>query len=389
MTKIANETKYKKRIADSLIERYLKIFGAICIEGPKWCGKTWTSSFHSKSEYLVGDPTSNFSNRLFAEIEPYKVLEGETLRLIDEWQEVPSLWDATRGFVDSKSEKGQIILTGSSTPQEKGILHSGTGRIKSIRMNTMSLYESNDSTGEISLKDLCANKFQSKMMDGVTLEHLAYLICRGGWPGNIDVNKNDCCELSNSYMENTIKTDLRKLDKDIDYSEHKAKLILKSLARNESTTVSNQSILKDIIENDCESISKNTLTKYLDAFNRLFLFNNQEPFSPNIRSSLRVKQMEKRHFADPAMACAMLNLTPKKMLNDLNTMGFMFEALVEIKLGLNKAEEGASNLIKVCNDIVVHGGKAPIIKCVIYGVGNLAYQNKEGGYILPITSLKD
>lgn len=291
--------------------------------------------------------------------------------------------------MDSKSEKGQIILTGSSTPQEKGILHSGTGRIKSIRMNTMSLYESNDSTGEISLKDLCANKFQSKMMDGVTLEHLAYLICRGGWPGNIDVNINDCCELSNSYMENTIKTDLRKLDKDIDYSEHKAKLILKSLARNESTTVSNQSILKDIIENDCESISKNTLTKYLDAFNRLFLFNNKEPFSPNISSSLRVKQMEKRHFADPAMACAMLNLTPKKMLNDLNTMGFMFEALVEIKLGLNKAEEGASNLIKVCNDIVEHGGKLPAIKCVIYGVGNLAYQNKEGVYILPITSLKD
>lgn len=429
MKKIANVTKYKKRVVDSLIERYLKIFGAICIEGPKWCGKTWTSSYHAKSEFLVGDPSGNFSNRLFAEVEPYTVLEGETPRLIDEWQEVPSLWDATRAYVDRKTEKGQIILTGSSTPQEKGILHSGTGRIKNIRMNTMSLYESGDSSGVISLKDLCEQKFQPKIFDEVSLERLAYLIVRGGWPGNIDVDVTECAELAIGYMENVIKTDLRKLDKDVDYNEQKAKLILKSLARNESSTVSNQKILNDIIENDSESISKNTLVKYLNAIGRMFLFNNQEPFSSNIRSSLRVKQMEKRHFADPAMACAMLKLTPKKMLNDLNTMGFMFEALVErdlsiyaqalnaklfhyqdykgneidavieledgnwcaieIKLGLNKAEEGASNLIKVCDDIVANGGKAPLIKCVIYGVGNIAYQNSAGVYILPITALKD
>lgn len=429
MNKVANETKYKKRIVDSLIERYLKIFGAICIEGPKWCGKTWTSSYHARSEFLIGDPRGNFSNRLLAEMEPYTILEGENPRLIDEWQEVPSLWDATRAYVDSRAEKGQIILTGSSTPLEKGILHSGTGRIKSIRMNTMSLYESGDSSGDISLRDLCEQKFQSKVLNEVKLERLAYLIARGGWPGNIDVDESECFELANSYMENVIKTDLRKLDEDMEYNEQKAKLILKSLARNESTTVSNQSILKDIIENDAESISKNTLTKYLNAFNRMFLFNNQEPFSSNIRSSLRVKQMEKRHFSDPAMACAMLKLTPKKMMNDLNTMGFMFEGLVErdlfiyaqsmggklfhyqdykgneidtvieledgnwcafeIKLGLNKAEEGAKNLIKVCDDIVRNGGKAPLIKCVIYGVGNMAYQSSDGIYILPITALKD
>ena len=429
MSIVKNKTKYKKRIVDSLIERDLKIFGAICIEGPKWCGQTWTSSYHSNSEFLVGDPRGNFSNRLFAEVEPYTVLEGETPRLIDEWQEVPSLWDATRAYVDSKAEKGQIILTGSSTPQEKGILHSGTGRIKSIRMNTMSLYESKDSSGVISLRDLCEQKFTSKILEERSLEQLAYLIIRGGWPGNLDVDMTDCTELANSYMENVIKTDLRKLDKDVDYNEQKAKLILKSLARNESTTASNQSILNDIIENDAESISKNTLVKYFDAFNRMFLFNNQEPFSPNIRSSLRVKQMEKHHFSDPAMACAMLKLTPKKMLNDLNTFGFMFESMVErdlsiyaqamnakifhyqdykgneidavieledgnwcafeIKLGLNKAEEGANNLIKVCNDIVINGGKAPLIKCVIYGVGNIAYQDNNGVYIFPITALKD
>ena len=428
MKKITNESIYKPRIVDELVEKDLRIFGAICIEGPKWCGKTWTSFHHANSEFFVGDPSGNFSNRMLAEVEPYTVLKGDTPRLIDEWQEVPALWDATRAFADENGNKGQIILTGSSTPVNKGVLHSGTGRIKSIRMNTMSLYESGDSSGVISLKDLCENRFESKILEETNLEKLAYLIVRGGWPGNIDVNENDCDELALGYMENVIKTDLKQLDKDIDYNEHKAKLILKSLARNESTTVSNNKILDDIIENDNSSISKNTLSKYLDAFNRMFLFNNQEPFSPNIRSSLRVKQMEKRHFSDPAMACAILKLTPKKMMNDLKTFGFMFEAMVErdlsiysqslgaklfhyqdyknneidavieledgnwcaieIKLGLNKVEDGSKNLIEVCKDIVDNGGKEPIMKCVIYGVGNVAYKNSDGVYIIPITALK-
>lgn len=429
MKKITNDSIYKARIVDELVKRDLRIFGAICIEGPKWCGKTWTSSHHANSEFLVGDPSGNFSNRMLAELEPYTVLKGDAPRLIDEWQEVPALWDATRAFVDKSGSKGQLILTGSSTPVNKGILHSGTGRIKSIRMNTMSLYESGDSSGLFSLKDLCENIFESKILEETTLEKLSYLIVRGGWPGNINVNVNDCGELALGYMENVVKTDLKQINKDIDFNEHKAKLILKSLARNESTTVSNQSILNDIIENDNSSISKNTFSKYLDAFNRMFLFNNQEPFSPNIRSSLRVKQMEKRHFSDPAMACAMLKLTPKKLMNDLNTFGFMFEAMVErdlsiyaqamnaklfhyqdykdneidavieledgnwcaieIKLGLNKAEEGSNNLIKVCKDIVNNGGKEPIMKCVIYGVGNMAYKNADGVYIIPITALKN
>lgn len=270
---------------------------------------------------------------------------------------------------------------------------------------------------------------ESKVLEETNLEKLSYLIVRGGWPGNINVDVNDCDELALGYMENVIKTDLKQLDKDIDYNEHKAKLILKSLARNESTTVSNQSILNDIIENDNSSISKNTLSKYLNAFNRMFLFNNQEPFSPNIRSSLRAKQMGKRHFSDPAMACALLRLTPKKLMNDLNTFGFMFDAMVErdlsiyaqslnaklfhyqdyrnneidavieledgnwcaieIKLGLNKVEEGSKNLIKVCKDLADNGGKEPIMKCVIYGVGNMAYKNADGVYIIPITALKN
>lgn len=424
-----NGSIYKKRIIDKIVEKELRIFGAICIEGPKWCGKTWTSSYHSNSEFFVGDPNGNFSNRMLAELEPYTVLKGDTPRLIDEWQEVPSLWDATRALIDETGNKGQIILTGSSTPTNKGVLHSGTGRIKSIRMNTMSLYESGDSSGVISLKDLCDNKFESKILEETSLNKLAYLIIRGGWPGNLNVNEEDSGELALGYMENIIKTDLKKLDKDIDYNEHKTKLILKSLARNESTTASNQKILDDIIENDNTSISKNTLSKYLNALNRMFLFNNQEPFSPNIRSSLRVKQMEKRHFSDPAMTCAMLQLTPKKMMNDLNTFGFMFEGMVErdlsiyalalnaklfhyqdykdneidavieledgnwcaieIKLGINQALEASNKLIKVCKNIVDNGGKEPIMKCVIYGVGNIAYKDANGVFIIPITALKD
>ena len=232
MNEITDKSIYKSRIVDKLVEKDLRIFGAICIEGPKWCGKTWTSFHHAKSEFFVGDPSGNFSNRMLAEVEPYTVLKGETPRLIDEWQEVPALWDATRAFVDKNGNKGQIILTGSSTPVNKGVLHSGTGRIKSIRMNTMSLYESGDSSGIISLKDLCENKFESKIFEETSLEKLAYLIVRGGWPGNININESDCDELALGYMENVAKTDLKQLDKDIDYNEHKAKLILKSLARN-------------------------------------------------------------------------------------------------------------------------------------------------------------
>ena len=426
---IVNKDKYRKRIIDTQIERYLKIFGAICIEGPKLCGKTWTSSYHANSEFLVGDPSGNFSNRAYAQIEPFAVLVGDSPRLIDEWQEVPALWDTTRAFVDIHDKNGLIILTGSSTPQIKGVLHSGTGRIKSIKMNTMSLYESGDSSGVVSLKDLVEGKFETKMLENISLKQLAYLIARGGFPKNIGVSEDDCYELATSYMENIIKTDLKKVDFGIDYNERTAKLILKSLARNESTTVSDQSILNDIIENDKKSIAKNTLKKYLNAFERMFLFNNQEPFSTSIRSSLRVKQALKRHFTDPSLACAMLGLTPAKMLNDLNTMGFMFESLVErdlsiyaqsinaklyhyqdynnneidavieledgnwcafeIKLGLARAEEGATKLVKVCNNIVKNGGKEPLIKCVIYGSGDKIYKNSDSVYIFPITALKN
>lgn len=429
MSILVDKKEYKKRVIDTTIETYLEVSCAICIEGPKWCGKTWASAFHSNSEFLVGDPTNNFSNRQLAELNPSLILQGQTPRMIDEWQEVPSIWDATRAEVDIRHKKGQIILTNSSTPKTKGIMHTGTGRIVRLRMNTMSLYESGDSSRKISLKELCNDKLTMQMLDEISLEKLAIFIVRGGWPENIFIDDKNVHLMPRAYMDNVINEDLNNLDDGVEFDKHKMSLLLKSLARNESTTISNLSLLKDIITNDDESMSRNTIAKYLEALNRLFIFNNQAPFSPNIRSTLRVKQSEKRHFSDPAMAAALLNITPEKLLSDLTTFGFLFEGLVErdlaiyaqsfgaklfhyqdyknneidavielengdwcafeIKLGAKKIDEGAKNLIKVCNDIEKSGGKAPKIKCVICGLSNAAYQRTDGVYVVPITALKN
>lgn len=428
MSKTANETVYKNRIIDDIIESYLQVCGAVCVEGPKWCGKTWTSSYHSNSEFLVGDPKNNFSNRQLAELNPSFVLQGEPPRMIDEWQEVPLLWDATRAEIDTRNKKGQIILTGSSTPQRKGILHSGTGRIVNLRMSTMSLFESGDSEGTISLKELCQGNLPIQATKEATLEELAHFIVRGGFPGNITSSVDNAYILPRSYMESVVKEDLNKLDDGVEYKSAKTRLILKSLARNESTTVSDNSIINDIATSEDDTISRNTMIKYLAALNRLFLFNNQEPYSPNIRSRLRVKQAEKRHFADPSMAAALLNLTAPKLIADLNTLGFLFEALVEhdlgiyaqsfgaklfhyqdyknneidavieledgewcafeIKLGAKKIDEGAKNLNRVCKDIEENGGRPPKVKCVICGLSNAAYKRPDDVFVVPITSLK-
>lgn len=429
MSVLVDKKEYRRRIIDKTIETYLEVSGAICIEGPKWCGKTWTSAYHSNSEFLVGDPANNFSNRQLAELNPSLILQGEAPRLIDEWQEVPAIWDATRAEVDRRHQKGQIILTGSSTPKTKGIMHSGAGRIVRLRMRTMSLYESGDSSGKVSLEELCNGNLTVQLLDEVELERIASIIVRGGWPENITVNDKKAHLMPRAYMETVIDEDLNNLDDGVEYNKHKAQLLLRSLARNESTTASDSALLKDIIEQDSESMSRNTIAKYLEALNRLFLFNNQLPFSPNLRSSLRVKQAEKRHFSDPAMACALLNITADKLLADLNTFGFLFEAMVErdlaiyaesfgaklfhyqdyknneidavieledgewcafeIKLGAKKIDEGAENLISVCKDIVDNGGKAPKIMCVICGLSNAAYQRPDGVYVVPITALKN
>ena len=419
---------YKPRIIDNMIDEYLKSFGAVCIEGAKWCGKTWSSIYHSNSSIMVGNPEGNFQNKKLAETAPNIVLEGEKPRLIDEWQEVPRLWDAVRYEVDKTAEKGQFILTGSATPNHKGILHSGAGRIGKLRMRPMSLYESGDSTGNVSLQDLCNGKVKEKLTGEVDLRKIIEFIVRGGWPGNLNVPIERAALLPESYIDAIIGDDVYRID-GVKRDSNKMKLLLRSLARNESTTVTNKTLKRDIKEIDDEDIDIDTVASYLDIFTRLFIIDNQKPFAENIRSSVKVKQSEKRHFVDPSLPCSLLKATPEKLLNDLNTLGFLFEALCErdlkiyaesfranlyhyqdykdreidavvelengewcafeIKLGANQIDEAAQNLLKIRDEIEKENGKIPKILCVICGLANAIYKRQDGVYVVPITALKN
>lgn len=420
---------YKARIIDKKIDKYLSVFGAICIEGPKWCGKTWTSSYHSNSEIYIGDPSGNFQNRQLAQMSPSLVLEGETPRLIDEWQEVPPLWDAVRYKVDQIPKKGQFILTGSATPNHKGILHSGAGRIARIRMRTMSLYESGDSSGDVSLEDLCNGKLTPKMTGEVDLKNVIEFIIRGGWPASLGLPIESAALLPKEYLEAVLNDDIYRVD-GVKRNTHKMRLLLRSLARNESTTVSNKTLKNDIKEIDDEDIDTATIADYLNILDRLFITDNQKPFSTKIRSSVRIKQSEKRHFCDPSLACALLNITPHMLLNDLETLGFLFESLcerdlkiyaesidahvyhyqdyknreidtiielndgrwcaIEIKLGANQIESAAENLKKIYQEMEKDPKSIlPSAMIIVCGLSNAAYQREDGIYVVPLTALKD
>ncbi len=423
------EKKYQPRIIDNKIEQYLSAFGAICIEGPKWCGKTWTSSFHSKSEIFLGDPAGGFQNRKLAELSPSIVLEGAAPRLIDEWQEVPPLWDAVRYQVDQSAEKGQYILTGSATPNHKGILHSGAGRIARLRMRPMSLFESKQSSGAVSLQALCNGDFTPAMTGEVDLHHIIELILRGGWPGSLYLPSDQAFLLPKEYLDAVIEDDIYRMD-GIKRDTDKMRLLLRSLARNESTTVTNKTLKNDIKAVDDEDIDVETVASYLTVFNRLFLTDNQPPFSSNIRSSVRVKQAEKKHFCDPSLACALLKATPDSLLGDLETLGFLFESLCErdlriyaesfganlyhyqdynnreidavielsdgrwcafeIKLGAHQIDQAAENLKTLHAEIAsAEKGVPPSILCVICGLSNAAYRREDGVYVVPITALRN
>lgn len=418
---------YKNRILDRKIKLYLENFGAVCIEGPKWCGKTWSSRMNVNSQYLMADPQGNFQNKKLAELDPSFVLKGEYPRLIDEWQEVPVIWDAIRFEVDSINEKGLFILTGSSTPNYKGVLHSGAGRIGRIKMRPMSLYETSESSGEVSLLDLFTRKCKSCMAKDITIQDIAKMIIRGGWPAANNQSLNSpiiALEYINAIIENdTQRVGNRSKDK------NKLKLLLKSLARYEATTVSNNTIRKDISLFDEDSIDKDTISSYLEDFKNLFLIDNLQPFSPNVRSSLRVKQQEKRRFVDPSLACAVLNLTSDQLIFDLKTLGFLFESLCErdlliyadanqgkvyhyqdydndqidaiiempngewgafeIKLGANQIDAAAKNLLNIKAKFVAKGLPTPTIMGVICGLSNAFYERADGIYVIPITVLKD
>ena len=420
------KNEYIERLIDKKIDDYLSVFGAVSIEGPKWCGKTWTSLNHANSVVYLDEEETKEKARLSFDL----ILNNEKPELIDEWNLIPEIWDAIRRKCDETTAKGNYILTCSTKltdeNQKEKIHHSGAGRIGKIKMHTMSLYESGDSTGKVSISDLLNNNVKNELNSKITLDELANLIIRGGWPSNINIEENKAGIIPKSYIEAILEKDIND-DKKRD--KNKMLMLLKSLARNESTVSNKSTLLKDIEEfaNEKELIeSRITIDDYLDVLNRLNMIENQEAYSNNYRSKERVGKTAKRHFIDPSLACACLDLTKDKLMNDLKTFGLMFEALVErdlniymeylggklyhfrdnvtgleadsilefnngeyaiieIKLGFNQVEEAKQNLLNLYNNMI----KKPKFMCVIVGFTDVIAKDPETGiYIIPITALK-
>ncbi len=423
-----NIKNYRKRLIDKKLSFYLESCGAVLLEGPKWCGKTWTARNAAKSEFLLANSYSSFNNKNLALMNPALALEGENPRLLDEWQEVPALWDAVRCSVDEKDKKGLFILTGSASINKNSYIHTGTGRIARLRMRPMSLYESGKSDGKISLLHICLGKAKDCLTGDVDLNVLIEYILTGGWPSTIDFDFPHAVLVSREYVKSIINEDIYKVD-NVRRDKLKIELLLKSLARNESTTATIATLKKDITKTDLDNVNVDTISNYLNLFNSLYITENIPPFASNARSSIRIKQSEKRHFVDPSLPCALLSLTKEKLLNDFELLGFLFESLVErdlltyadsinanlfhyqdyknneidavielengdwcafeIKLGANKIDEAASKLIAINEDIKNSGGEPAKALCVICGLTNAAYYRPDGVYVAPITSLKD
>ena len=420
---------YKNRIIDKKIENYLSAFGAICIEGPKWCGKTWTSSYHCKSEIYLGDPSGNFQNRNLAAMSPSLVLEGETPRLIDEWQEVPPLWDAVRHKVDENPAKGQFILTGSSTPNHKGILHSGAGRIARIKMNTMSLYESGESNGTVSLLELFNNSSKLNGINELTLDDIAFLCCRGGWPRSVSMDKNIALEQAYDYYDAVVNSDISRVD-NINRNPERTKNLMRSYARNIGSQASNETLKNDMINNDSFSLDTDTVLSYINALKKIFVVEESLTWNPNLRSKTAIRTSDTRYFIDPSIAVAALGLGPNDLINDLNTFGLIFESLcvrdlrvyaesingsvyhyrdasdlecdavihlrdgsyglIEIKLGGDKLiNEGVESLLKLKNKIDIEKMKNPSFLLVLTATGKYSYKREDGVLVVPIGCLKN
>ena len=418
--------EYVDRLVDKKIKDYLSIFGAVSIEGPKWCGKTWASLNHANSVVYLDEEET----RQKAELSLDLILNEEKPELIDEWNLIPKIWDAIRRKCDETTKKGNYIFTCSTKltddEQKEKIHHSGAGRIGKINMYTMSLFESGDSTGKVSLQDMLNGTLKNQINEKVTLEQLANLIIRGGWPSNINVDEDKNNIIPKSYIDAILDKDM---NDDRNRDKNKMMMLLKSLARNESTIASNSTLMKDIneLENSEERIeSRITIDDYLNVLNRLHIIENQNAYSENYRSPDRIGKSPKRHFTDPSLACACLDLTKEKLINDLRTFGLMFESMVErdlriyieylggklfhfrdnvtglevdsilefsdgeyaaveIKLGFNQVEEAKKNLTSFYNNMV----KKPKFMCIIVGYTDVIAKDPETGiYIVPITALK-
>ena len=419
---------YLPRIADKLLEERLDAKGAILIEGPKWCGKTTTAKQKANSFISMDRPDMTRQYQQMAELSPNTLLEGETPRLIDEWQITPNLWNAVRYEVDNRDEFGQFILTGSAVPSEfDDSMHTGTGRISRLLMRPMSLFESKDSSGEVSIKDLFEGKNISAV-DETSLEKMAFLICRGGWPKAIGLDEKPALFQAIDYFGAVVSTDISRVDS-TKRDKEKAKRLLKSYARHVGTQSSLETIRQDMLVNQSDTFDQVTLYSYLDALRKIFVIEDSPAWNPNLRSKTSIRTTDTRYFSDPSIATASLGIGPKDLLDDLKTMGFLFEnlcvrdlriytdyldgtvyhyrdryglecdavihlrngayGLIEIKLGGDKLiEEGAETLKDLASKIDTKNMSKPSFMMVLCAKAPFAYKRNDGVYVIPITALR-
>ena len=420
---------YKARIVDDILLKKLRGKGAVLIQGPKWCGKTTTAEQISKSILYMSNPEEREQNIMLADINPKLLLAGDTPRLIDEWQEAPKLWDAIRFEVDHRNMEGQFILTGSSVPANMDLVsHTGTGRFTKLTMRPMTLYESGESTGNVSLSSLFSNNSDVSGVNNLSLEDIAYLCCRGGWPRCLYMDKDVALDQAFDYFDSVVDSDISRVD-GINRNPERIKRLLKSYARNIGSQASNETLKNDIIINDSQGLDTDTILSYVNALKKIFVVEDSPAWNPNLRSKSAIRSSDTRYFVDPSIATAALGIGPSDLINDLNTFGLIFETLcirdlrvyaesingsvyhyrdasdlecdaviylrdgsyglIEIKLGGDKLiEEGAENLKKLINKLDTSKMKNPSFGMVLVATGSYAYQRDDGIFVVPIGCLK-
>ena len=421
--------EYYQRISDKVLIEHLESKGAVLIEGAKWCGKTTTAKHLAKSVIEMDRPDLTEQYQQMAKVRPSNLLEGEVPHLIDEWQIAPNIWNAVRYEVDKRGDFGQFILTGSSVPAKLDeSMHTGTGRIIRMRMRPMSLYESRDSTGQVSLKDVFDGK-EISATDNHTIDDIAFLICRGGWPSALERTEKVALRQAFDYYDGVVNDDISRVD-DIKRNPERTKRLMKSYSRNIATQAALETIREDVISNDIETFDKETLYSYLSSLIKIFVIEDSPAWNPNLRSKTAIRTSDTRYFVDPSIAVASLGLGPSDLVNNLEYMGLIFEnlcvrdlrvyadaldgsvyhyrdktglecdavvhlrngnyGLIEIKLGGDSLiDEGAKSLIKLANKIDTDKMKAPSFLMVLCGVAPFAYKREDGVLVVPISCLKD
>ena len=420
------EKDYLARISDKAIQRALQSAGAVLIEGAKWCGKTSSATTLAQSVVYLQDPDRTASYLAMADTKPSLLLKGKTPRLLDEWQMAPVLWDAVRFEVDKRNEPGQFILTGSAVPQDNVIAHTGTGRISRILMRPMSLFESLESNGQVSLHALFDGSQEDGAISDLSIEKIAFALCRGGWPASVRQSGASALHMARDYVEAVINYDVSRVD-NIEKNPERVRLLLRSLARNVATLATQQTIKDDIEATDITA-SEKTIALYINALRRIFVVEDLSAWSPSLRSKTAIRAAPKRHFVDPSIATAVLRMNPEGVLSDFKTFGFLFEALctrdvriyaqeidgdvfhyrdksgletdliirlrdgrwapIEVKLGNKQIEEAALNLLMLKSKIDADKMGEPSFLMVLTG-GQHAYRRKDGVWIVPIGCLKD